>query len=452
MGFFESATPSNRCSSNSIHSVEYSSLNSPSKEIVGINSLIDPSTRYAFCQLTATVLKLDFLDQDDSTSILFCKHVLQAVLEYLAIPVKSRKIFIAYLEENVDLPDVATLIMTIKEDVVVVERGTTLFLSYLLYQFVATSHYDSRTRVLLRHLSTLLAVVWEEFEEAREKIAKSKKLKRYLMIGAAGGVGGVLIGLTGGLAAPLVAIGAGAVLGGAATAAIGTTVGAAISGTTFGVAGAGLAGYKENLLGKDNLTKIFEAVSGLCGYLISAIKDMFDIPIYYGGRYFKQLMGIPQEMRERVFLNSASAPPSAYSEITRHVLPHSLYRRFCLRTAKRHNRLSSQLRKLAIKRMTRRNDLDDFVLKTCKWDLFWRGLEEMILKMLETRESLPPKFDTKTLCRKKTALISTFLYIPGGIISFIAKFIPPGFELLYVGRFIWSFANGLNNYFTCQCS
>ncbi|CAJ0952732.1 unnamed protein product, partial [Mesorhabditis belari] len=47
--------------------------------------------------------------------------------------------------------------------------------------------------------------------------------------------------------------------------------------------------------------------------------------------------------------------------------------------------------------------------------------------------------------RKKTALISTFLYIPGGIISFIAKFIPPAFELLYVGRFIWSFANGLNS-------
>ncbi|CAJ0919767.1 unnamed protein product, partial [Mesorhabditis belari] len=242
-----------------------SSSNSPSREIVDINSLINPSTRYAFCQLAATVLKLDFLDQDDSTSILYCKHVLQVVLEYLAIPVKSRKIFTSYLEEDVDFPDVATLIISIKEDVVVVKRGTNLFLSYLLYQFVATSHYDSRTRVLLRHLSTLLAVVWEEFEEienslvslmldefveseqsikAREKIAKSKKLKRYLMIGAAGGVGGVLIGLTGGLAAPLVAIGAGAVLGGAATAAIGTTVGAAILGTTFGVAGAGLAGYK----------------------------------------------------------------------------------------------------------------------------------------------------------------------------------------------------------------
>ncbi|CAJ0919647.1 unnamed protein product, partial [Mesorhabditis belari] len=51
---------------------------------------------------------------------------------------------------------------------------------------------------------------------------------------------------------------------------------------------------------------------------------------------------------------ATSAPPSAYSEITRHVLPHSLYRRFSLRTAKGENRLSSQLRKLAIKRLTRR--------------------------------------------------------------------------------------------------
>ncbi|CAJ0580213.1 unnamed protein product, partial [Mesorhabditis spiculigera] len=51
----------------------------------------------------------------------------------------------------------------------------------------------------------------------------------------------------------------------------------------------------------------------------------------------------------------------------------------------------------------------------------------------------------KRFGRKKTAILSTFLYIPGCAISLISKFIPPAFELLYVGRFIWSFANGINS-------
>ena len=49
-------------------------------------------------------------------------------------------------------------------------------------------------------------------------------------------------GLTGGLAAPLVAAGAGAVIGGAGAAALGSAAGVAIIGSLFGVAGAGLTG------------------------------------------------------------------------------------------------------------------------------------------------------------------------------------------------------------------
>ncbi|VDK31751.1 unnamed protein product, partial [Anisakis simplex] len=48
--------------------------------------------------------------------------------------------------------------------------------------------------------------------------------------------------LTGGLAAPLVAAGAGVVIGTGAAAGIATTAGAAVLGSIFGVAGAGLAG------------------------------------------------------------------------------------------------------------------------------------------------------------------------------------------------------------------
>uniref|UniRef100_A0A914VLQ6 Transmembrane and coiled-coil domain-containing protein 4 n=1 Tax=Plectus sambesii TaxID=2011161 RepID=A0A914VLQ6_9BILA len=81
-------------------------------------------------------------------------------------------------------------------------------------------------------------------KEAREKKQRGKKIKRILMITAAGGVGGVIIGLTGGLAAPFVAAGAGVVIGTGAAAGIATTAGAAVLGSLFGVAGAGLAGYK----------------------------------------------------------------------------------------------------------------------------------------------------------------------------------------------------------------
>ena len=51
-------------------------------------------------------------------------------------------------------------------------------------------------------------------------------------------------GLTGGLAAPLVAGSIGVLIGSGALAGLATTAGAAVLGTTFGVAGAGLAGYK----------------------------------------------------------------------------------------------------------------------------------------------------------------------------------------------------------------
>ncbi|VDN44761.1 unnamed protein product, partial [Gongylonema pulchrum] len=50
--------------------------------------------------------------------------------------------------------------------------------------------------------------------------------------------------VTGGLAAPFVAAGAGVVIGSGAAAGLATTAGAAVLGSLFGVAGAGLTGYK----------------------------------------------------------------------------------------------------------------------------------------------------------------------------------------------------------------
>ncbi|XP_042333923.1 transmembrane and coiled-coil domain-containing protein 4 [Sceloporus undulatus] len=127
-------------------------------------------------------------------------------------------------------------------------------------------YYDARARVLLSHVTWLLRVplvalesseesllecLDEEKEEesetaeaSRKKKEKRKRLKRYLLIGLATVGGGTVIGLTGGLAAPLVAAGAATVIGSAGAAALGSTAGIAVMASLFGAAGAGLTGYK----------------------------------------------------------------------------------------------------------------------------------------------------------------------------------------------------------------
>lgn len=93
------------------------------------------------------------------------------------------------------------------------------------------------------------------------------------MIGAAGGVGGVLIGLTGGLAAPLVAASAGMLIGGGAVAGLATTAGAAVLGTTMGVAGAGFTGYKMKkrvgAIEEFSVETLSEGVSLSCSLVVS---------------------------------------------------------------------------------------------------------------------------------------------------------------------------------------
>ncbi|KAK6736201.1 hypothetical protein RB195_019088 [Necator americanus] len=228
-------------------------------------NVLEPATRFALADLTACVLRLDFWDDAEPSSIFISKLAFEITASHLEIPEKVTRSIKMHLEGEESLPDIAALITTIKNDGVVSENGSIVVLSSILVAFVNSGNYDSRYRVLLRHLATLLSVVWEEFEDfedslattlvnevfvesnhsklAREKKQRNKKIKRFLLVGAAGGVGGVLIGLTGGLAAPLVAAGAGVIIGSGA-AGLATTAGAAVLGTTFGVAGAGLAGYK----------------------------------------------------------------------------------------------------------------------------------------------------------------------------------------------------------------
>ncbi|KAJ8016637.1 hypothetical protein DPEC_G00009310 [Dallia pectoralis] len=145
--------------------------------------------------------------------------------------------------------------------------GATLITQDLVTFSVKDGQYDSRSRVLIRHISCLLRVSPQQLEEfeatlgerlregeveteedvsRRQTKERGRRLRRYLLIGLATVGGGAVIGVTGGLAAPFVAAGASAILGAGGAAALGSATGIAIMASLFGAAGAGLTGYKMN--------------------------------------------------------------------------------------------------------------------------------------------------------------------------------------------------------------
>lgn len=80
-------------------------------------------------------------------------------------------------------------------------------------------------------------------EEANRRKSRRQKKKAFL-IGLGVVTGGAIIGLTGGLAAPVVAASAGALIGGSGATFLASSAGLAFITSVFGATGAGLTGYK----------------------------------------------------------------------------------------------------------------------------------------------------------------------------------------------------------------
>lgn len=194
----------------------------------------------------------------------FRKKTLEKFLKKLKQPKQVLESMMTIIEGEV-MNDSSAFVDTLnEEECLKSSRQPVVF--YLISLAISDGYYDARVRMLIKHIAWQLRVTWDQMEEIetdlaesleyntyvmteeeaaeKAKKAKSRKLKRYALIGLATVGGGALIGLTGGLAAPLVAAGAGVIIGGAGAAALGTTAGVAIIGSLFGVAGAGLTGYK----------------------------------------------------------------------------------------------------------------------------------------------------------------------------------------------------------------
>eukprot|EP01083_Nonionella_stella_P296452 1007117_1 len=190
-----------------------------------------------------------------STNTNWAKAFLQSFCDYLKVP-RTQTIGYLYFLENSWI-DPQPFFKTLGWN----DKNNLLRIPLLLLQF-AISHqgyYDARLRSLLKCIITYCNISWEHEFIIREysfgiilhvllekKQAKSstKKYGRWAKIGAVGVVSGVIIAVTGGLAAPAVAAGLGAIGLTATGTFLLSTTGTATLYLLFGVTGAGYAGLK----------------------------------------------------------------------------------------------------------------------------------------------------------------------------------------------------------------
>ncbi|XP_054651012.1 transmembrane and coiled-coil domain-containing protein 4 isoform X2 [Dunckerocampus dactyliophorus] len=218
--------------------------------------------RFAYAGLCGVSLGQLFTGNENSA---FRSQYLQGLVRWLDLDESVMPVMGAFLS-GVGFEGTDTF-MSILQAEPLMAAGAFPIIQDLVSFSVKEGQYDARARVLIRHVSCLLRVSLQQLEEFEETLGerlreggeeteeessrrlrreRGRKLRRYLLIGLATVGGGTVIGLTGGLAAPLVAAGAGAVLGAGGAAVLGSATGIAIMASLFGAAGAGLTGYKMN--------------------------------------------------------------------------------------------------------------------------------------------------------------------------------------------------------------
>ncbi|XP_073937263.1 transmembrane and coiled-coil domain-containing protein 4 isoform X3 [Castor canadensis] len=219
------------------------------------------ANRFAYAALCAISLAQLFPEPEQSS---FCTELVEGLVKWLELSEAVLPTMTAFASglggEGADM-----FAQSLSKDPIL--KGDPSVITQDLLSFsLKDGHYDARARVLICHVTSLLHVPSEDLdileetfleslketkeeesemaEASRKKKEKKRKWKRHLLIGLATVGGGTVIGLTGGLAAPLVAAGAATIIGSAGAAALGSAAGIAVMTSLFGAAGAGLTGYK----------------------------------------------------------------------------------------------------------------------------------------------------------------------------------------------------------------
>ncbi|XP_043917730.1 transmembrane and coiled-coil domain-containing protein 4 isoform X2 [Protopterus annectens] len=229
-------------------------------EMVG--KLLGEPGRFAYVGLCAISLATLFPEEEHSA---FRNSFVEDLVKWLELCDSVIPVMEAFATGHAETGTEETFARVLLKDSVIKDKPVIIAQDLVAFS-VKSGCYDARARVLIRHVTGILHIPFEELEAfedslveslkgpyqdesdeleiSRNKKEKRRKIKRYLLIGLATVGGGTVIGLTGGLAAPLLAAGAAAVIGTAGAAALGSTAGIAVMASLFGAAGAGLTGYK----------------------------------------------------------------------------------------------------------------------------------------------------------------------------------------------------------------
>ncbi len=213
---------------------------------------------YILCNINETRCDVDW-----------SKSYISKIIEDLSLPLSVATSLSLMLDEakgSEDDKNMELLIDALKNEGSLSE-DINILIQELIRLSIKQGGYDARARVLIyifaRKLGTrqeqvllyeddladrlnVLIQKDEQVHKEADKRKSSRRKKKALMIGLGVVAGGAIIGLTGGLAAPVVAASAGALIGGSGATFLASSAGLAFITSVFGATGAGLTGYKMN--------------------------------------------------------------------------------------------------------------------------------------------------------------------------------------------------------------